>query len=97
MLEEEDIRELFDWDAVEQFRTRALNPEHPVLRGTTQNPDIFFQIRESVNPFYEGLPDTVQLYMDKINEITGRNYRLFNYYARRMQIRYSLPWDPPVR
>lgn len=97
VLEEEDIRELFDWDAVEQFRTRALNPEHPVLRGTTQNPDIFFQIRESVNPFYEGLPDTVQLYMDKINEITGRNYRLFNYYARRMQIRYSLPWDPPVR
>ena len=81
VLEEEDIRELFDWDALEEFSTPALNPEHPVLRGTTQNPDIFFQIRESVNPFYEGLPDTVQLYMDKINEITGRNYRLFNYYG----------------
>lgn len=81
VLEEKHIRDLVDWDAVSKFRTRALNPDHPVLRGTTDNPDIFFQLRESVNPFYQTLPEKVQSYMDKINEITGRDYKLFNYYG----------------
>lgn len=79
VLEEEHIKSMVDWEAVNGFRERALNPDHPVLRGTTDNPDIFFQLRESVNRFYETLPETVQMYMDKVNRITGRNYKLFNY------------------
>ncbi len=77
----EDIKKLVDDDAIEAFRKRALNPEHPVARGTAQNPDIYFQQRESVNPFYDAVPDIVQGYMDKLGEITGRNYRLFDYYG----------------
>ena len=68
-------------DAVKQFRKNALNPEHPVLRGTAQNPDIFFQAREACNPFYDRLPAIVEDYMNEINKITGRNYGLFNYYG----------------
>ncbi|MDD3415625.1 MAG: pyruvate:ferredoxin (flavodoxin) oxidoreductase [Lachnospiraceae bacterium] len=81
VLEEEHIRSMVDWESVAAFRERALNPDHPVLRGTTDNPDIFFQLRESVNKFYVNLPETVQMYMDKVNAITGRDYKLFNYYG----------------
>jgi pyruvate-ferredoxin/flavodoxin oxidoreductase len=77
----EDLAPLVDWEAVREFRAHALNPDHPVLRGTTQNPDIFFQVREAVNKFYEPIPDTVQHYMDEINRLTGRDYQLFNYYG----------------
>ena len=70
-----------DYKAIDDFRNRALNPEHPVVRGTTQNPDIYFQQRESVNAFYEAVPDIVQGYMDSMENITGRKYRLFDYYG----------------
>jgi len=77
----EDIKKLVDYNAIEEFRNRALNPEHPVARGTAQNPDIFFQQRESSNPFYEAVPDIVQDYMNRLGEITGRKYKLFDYYG----------------
>ena len=70
-----------DKDAVEAFRQRGLNPDNPVIRGTAQNPDIYFQTREAVNSYYEALPEIVEEYMGKINELTGRNYHLFNYYG----------------
>ena len=76
-----DLKGLVDQNAIEEFRNRALNPEHPVVRGTTQNPDIYFQQRESANPFYNAVPDIVQEYMDKLATITGRKYKLFNYYG----------------
>ena len=81
VLENEDFAKLVDWDAIEAFRKRALNPENPVTRGTAQNPDIFFQARESSNPYYEAIPDIVNYYMQKISEITGRQYKPFNYYG----------------
>lgn len=77
----EDIKKLVDYKAIEDFRNRALNPEHPVARGTTQNPDIYFQQRESANPFYNAIPEIVQEYMDKLGDITGRKYKLFEYYG----------------
>ena len=81
VLTEDEVRPLLDMDAVAAFRRNALNPEHPVLRGTTENPDIFFQLRESTNPFYDRLPKIVQGYMDRINEITGKSYHLVDYYG----------------
>ena len=81
MLEYEELSELLDWEAVQEFRGRALNPDHPVLRGTTQNPDIYFQTREAVNKFYQTIPATIENYMAEINKLTGRNYQLFNYYG----------------
>ena len=75
----EDLKEMVDMDAVQEFRDRALNPEHPVIRGTAQNPDIFFQAREAANPFYERLPEIVVDYMGKISEKTGRSYKPFDY------------------
>lgn len=81
VIDTDEIKQLVDWDSIESFRGRALNPEHPVLRGTTQNPDIFFQEREATNKFYQSLPDTVQEYMDKMKELTGREYHLFDYYG----------------
>src|SRR3972149_11981356 len=75
----EDFKKLLDEDALEQFRKRALNPEHPVTRGTAQNPDIFFQARESSNRFYNNVPGIVVEYMDKISKLTGREYKPFNY------------------
>lgn len=81
VVEYEDIKKLVDYDAIEEFRNRALNPEHPVTRGTTQNPDIYFQQRESANPFYNAIPEIVQGYMDSLGEITGRKYKLFEYYG----------------
>ena len=76
-----DAEKLLDYKALEDFRNRALNPEHPVVRGTTQNPDIYFQQRESANPFYNDVPGIVQNYMDKMSHITGRKYKLFDYYG----------------
>ena len=77
----DDLKELVDMDAVDAFRKNALNPEHPVLRGTAQNGDIFFQARESCNPFYDALPAVVEEYMNKVNAKIGTNYALFNYYG----------------
>ena len=76
-----DLAEMVDWDAVQAFRDRALNPEHPVLRGSAENGDIFFQHREACNPYYDALPAIVEEYMGKVNEKLGTNYKLFNYYG----------------
>ena len=76
-----DFERLLDKDALESFRKNSLNPERPVLRSSVQNPDTFFQQRESANPFYDAVPEMVQAYMNEINKITGRNYKLFNYYG----------------
>ncbi len=77
----EDLKEMVDMDAIDAFRKRALNPEHPVQRGTAQNPDVFFQAREACNPYYDAVPELTQMYMDKVNEKIGTNYKLFNYYG----------------
>ncbi|RIJ47236.1 pyruvate:ferredoxin (flavodoxin) oxidoreductase [Maribellus luteus] len=77
----EDIVPLVDQTALQEFRNRALNPENPVTRGTAQNPDIFFQAKESANKFYDAVPDIVADYMDQISELTGRKYRPFTYYG----------------
>ncbi|MHB8985467.1 MAG: pyruvate:ferredoxin (flavodoxin) oxidoreductase, partial [Eubacteriales bacterium] len=76
-----ELAKLLDYEAVNAFRSRALNPEHPVIRGSSQNPDIFFQAREACNPYYEAVPDIVAGYMKEINKITGREYLPFNYYG----------------
>lgn len=81
VLDYEDLRGLLDYEAVKAFRRDALNPEHPYNRGNNVNPDIYFQCKEGANVKSAVVPDTVQHYMDKINEITGRNYKLFNYYG----------------
>ncbi|MBQ7766107.1 MAG: pyruvate:ferredoxin (flavodoxin) oxidoreductase [Lachnospiraceae bacterium] len=77
----ETLKEMCDMDAVDAFRNRALNPEHPVMRGTAQNPDIYFQAREACNPFYNAIPEIVESYMNEINTRIGTEYRLFNYYG----------------
>ena len=77
----DELKDMVDMDALDAFRRRALNPEHPVLRGSAQNPDIFFQAREACNPFYDAVPGIVENYMNEINTLTGRNYKLFNYYG----------------
>ena len=77
----EDLKDLVDLDAIDEFRKHALNPNHPCQRGSAQNPDIFFQAREACNPYYDALPAVVQEYMDKVNEKIGTNYKLFNYYG----------------
>jgi pyruvate-ferredoxin/flavodoxin oxidoreductase len=81
VMEMEEIRKMVDWKAVQNFRDNALNPEHPVTRGTAQNPDIFFQAKEAINKFYEPVADIVNSYMDEINKITGRDYKPFTYYG----------------
>jgi len=75
------IRAMIDDDAVMKHRKRALNPDRPVVRGTAQNPDVFFQGRESVNPYYDAVPDAVQNTMDELAKHTGRSYKLFEYYG----------------
>ncbi len=77
----DDLGDLLDWDAVNEFRRRALNPEHPVLRGQAQNGDIFFQAREACNKYYDAVPEVVVDYMNKVNEKIGTNYKPFNYYG----------------
>ncbi len=77
----DDLAKLADMDAIAAFRANCLNPERPVLRGTAQNPDIFFQARESCNSFYDALPGVVEEYMGKVNAAIGTDYRLFNYYG----------------
>jgi pyruvate-ferredoxin/flavodoxin oxidoreductase len=75
------IREIIEEDLIFQHRNRALNPNSPVIRGTAQNPDVYFQARESVNPYYKKCPEYVQIYMDKLFALTGRRYNLFEYYG----------------
>ncbi len=79
LIDYEDMAELVDWEAIEDFKSRAVNPEHPQMRGTAQNPDIYFQNREAANPFYEQLPFIVQEEMDKVSDLVGRKYHLFDY------------------
>jgi pyruvate-ferredoxin/flavodoxin oxidoreductase len=79
--ENEDMAKLIDYKALQEFRDRALNPEHPVIRGTAQNPDIFFQAKEAVNRFYEPVADIVDDYMKEITKLTGRTYHPFTYYG----------------
>ena len=76
-----DLAEMVDMDAVNAFRKRALNPEHPTMRGSHENGDIFFQHREAANEYYDALPDIVEEYMGKVNAKLGTNYQLFNYYG----------------
>ena len=77
----EDIKKIVDYDAVNDFRSRALNPEHPILKGTAQNPDIYFQGREAANKYYEAVPAIVEQAMKDVEGITGRKYNLFDYYG----------------
>ena len=81
MIEQEEIAPLVDWEGVQAFRNRALSPTSPVTRGTAENPETFFTHKESVNPYYEAVPDIVAEYMREISAITGRNYAPFTYYG----------------
>ncbi len=81
VMDYENFAKLVDHNAIQEFRNKALNPEHPTARGTAQNPDIYFQGREVANPFYEAVPDIVENYMQEISKITGREYHPFNYYG----------------
>ena len=81
VMDYDNLEKLLDKDAVEAFRKRGLNPDNPVIRGTAQNPDIYFQTREAVNTYYNALPAIVEDYMGEISKITGREYHLFNYYG----------------
>jgi pyruvate-ferredoxin/flavodoxin oxidoreductase len=80
-LDESDIRAMIDDELVRAHKARALSPDHPVMRGTAQNPDVYFQGRETVNPLYAKVPEIVQKTMDKFANIVGRQYRLFDYYG----------------
>ena len=77
----EDLKEMCDFEAVENFRKHALNPENPAMRGSHENGDVFFQHREACNAYYDALPAIVEEYMDKINAKIGTDYALFNYYG----------------
>lgn len=81
VMEMSDLEKLIDYKALQEFRDRSLNPEHPVTRGTAQNPDIYFQTREAANPFYDAIPETVEHYMNEMSKITGRHYAPFRYYG----------------
>ncbi|HBN84158.1 MAG TPA: pyruvate:ferredoxin (flavodoxin) oxidoreductase, partial [Clostridiales bacterium] len=80
-LDYDDMAGLVDYQAIDEFRKRSLNPDHPILRGTAQNPDIYFQNREVSNRVYQQVPGVVLKYMQEINKITGRNYKPFDYYG----------------
>lgn len=77
----DDLAKLVDWDAVKAYKERSLSPDRPVMRGTAQNPDIFFQMREASNSFYNAVPEICREYMKAISKLTGRKYDLFNYYG----------------
>ncbi len=79
--DQDKLAKLVDYKAIDEFRKRALNPEHPVTRGTAQNPDIYFQAREAANRFYDTIPDIVENYLQEISKITGREYHVFDYYG----------------
>ncbi|MEW9925871.1 pyruvate:ferredoxin (flavodoxin) oxidoreductase [Clostridium butyricum] len=81
MIEQNELAKLVDYKAIEEFRNNALNPNHPVTRGTAQNPDIYFQTREVVNKYYEDVPAVVEEYMSEITKLTGREYHCFDYYG----------------
>ncbi len=81
VLEYDDYAKLIDYKALQEFRDRALSPEHPVTRGTAQNPDIYFQTREASNKYYEAIVPIVEDYIKQMSNLTGRNYGLFNYYG----------------
>lgn len=81
VIDQDEVAKLIDWKALDEFRKKALNPEHPVIRGTAQNPDIYFQTREAQNKFYDAIPDIVAEYMKAISKITGRDYAPFTYYG----------------
>ncbi|SHI55913.1 pyruvate-ferredoxin/flavodoxin oxidoreductase [Dethiosulfatibacter aminovorans DSM 17477] len=81
ILEYDELKKLVDFDSVKAFRENALNPDHPAIRGTAQNPDIYFQTRESVNKFYDAIPGIVEKYMNDMNKLCGTDYKLFNYYG----------------
>lgn len=81
LMEQEKVAKLIDWDALKNFRDRALNPEHPVTRGTAQNADVYFQAREAQNKYYAAIPDIVADYMKQMSKITGRQYAPFTYYG----------------
>ena len=80
-MDQDALASLLDRKALAEFRQRALNPQKPVMRGMAENPDVFFQHKESANPYYEAVPAIVEDYMKEINKITGRNYGLFDYYG----------------
>lgn len=79
VIDYDDLGRLMDWEALEEFKRRGLNPQNPVIRGTAQNPDIFFQAREAAQPFYDRLPEVTSHYMEQISQLTGRKYHLFDY------------------
>ncbi len=81
VLDYDDLAKIVDYDAINRFKNKSLSPMRPVTRGTAQNPDIFFQAREALNPIYDKLPEIVVQNMEKINELTGRDYKPFNYYG----------------
>lgn len=81
LIDYEDVKGLVDYQALQEFKNRALNPEHPVLRGTAQNPDIYFQGREASNRFYDAVPEVVDSYMQELKKLTGREYHPFDYYG----------------
>ena len=81
MWDYDDLADMVDYEAIDKFRAECLNPEHPVLRGSAQNPDIFFQAREACNKYYDAVPEVVVKYMDKVNAKIGTDYKPFNYYG----------------
>ena len=95
MLENDDLAPLVDQEALKEFRSRALSPEHPVARGMAENPDTFFTHRESCNNYYDAVPAIVEDYMNKVSEITGRKYGLFSLTTvPQTQNASSSPWVP---
>ncbi|MGA7613674.1 MAG: pyruvate:ferredoxin (flavodoxin) oxidoreductase [Thermoanaerobaculia bacterium] len=79
LIDDDEMRQMISLNSVLEHRARALSPEHPVIRGTAQNPDVYFQARETVNPFYDSCPDLVQAVMDRFGRIVGRHYRIYQY------------------
>lgn len=97
LLDYDDLKKLVDQDALARFRRESMNPDTPVIRGTAQNPDIYFQTREAVNQFYEALPEVVDGYMKEISKLTGRDYQLFNYTGALMPNGSSSSWEAVPR